>query len=101
MLETRFAMASIVENLGKELEQLDQEYAKEFAGQSRLTRDVAVLDRMVKRAQSILERVDQIPSAAQGPELVRLRDAAAGAVELYKQERLAIKRAQEVGPTFE
>ena len=101
MLETRFAMASIVENLGKELEQLDQEYAKEFAGQSRLTRDITVLDRMVKRAQSILERVDQIPSAAQGPELVRLRDAAAGAVELYKQERLAIQRAQEVGPTFE
>jgi hypothetical protein len=94
-------MASIVENLGKELEQLDSEYAKEFAGQSRLTRDVSTLDRMIKRAQSILERVNQIPSAAQGPDLVKLRDAAAQAVELYQGERTAISRAQEVGPTFE
>lgn len=94
-------MASIIETLGKELEQLDKEYSDEFAGQSRITRDVDVLDRMIKRAESILERVDQIPAAAQGPELIRLRDAAAGTVELYKQERTAIVRAQEVGPTFE
>lgn len=94
-------MASIVETLGKELEQLDKEYADEFAGQSRLTRDIGVLDRMIKRAQSILERVDQIPSAAQGPDLLRLRDAASGAVDLYQQERTAIARAQAVGPTFE
>ena len=85
-------MASIVENLGKELEQLDSEYSKEFAGQSRLTRDISSLERMIKRAQSILERVDQIPSAAQGPELVKLRDAAAQAVDLYQQERTAISR---------
>jgi hypothetical protein len=94
-------MATLVENLGKELEQLDREYAAEFAGQSRLTRDLDVLDRMIKRAESVLERVDQIPSAALGPDLVRLRDAAAQSVDLYKQERGAIVRAQEVGPTFE
>jgi len=94
-------MASIIENLGKELEQLDTEYASEFAGQSRLTRDVTILDRMIKRAESILDRVNQIPAAAQGPDLVRLRDAANTALDLYKQERAAIARAQEVGPSFE
>jgi len=94
-------MASLVENLGKELEQLDKEYASEFAGQSRMTRELGNLDAIIKRAQSILQRVDQIPSAAQGSDLVRLRDAAAQSLELYKAERQAIARAQEVGPVFE
>jgi hypothetical protein len=94
-------MATLVENLGNELAELDREYADGFAGQSRMTRDLGVLDKIIKRAQSVLERVDQIPSAAQGPELERLRDAASKSIELYRQERNAIARAQEVGPTFE
>jgi hypothetical protein len=94
-------MATILENLGNELAELDREYAEGFAGQSRLTRDLALLDKIIARGTSILQRIDQIPSAAQGPELVRLRDAAFQSVELYGQERAAIVRAQEVGPTFE
>ena len=94
-------MATIVDNLGKELEELDKEYAAGFAGQSRLTRDLELLDRIIARGARILERIDQIPSAAQGPELVRLRDAALQNLGLYRQERGAIERAQEVGPTFE
>jgi len=94
-------MSNLVESLGKELEQIDREYATDFAGHSRLTRDIAQIDRMIKRAGSIVERANQIPSAAQGAELTRVRDAAASSVELYKQERAAIVRAQEVGPAFE
>lgn len=94
-------MATIVENLGNELEALDSEYGAHFAGQSRLTRDIHVLDRIIERATSILQRIDQIPSAAQGPELLRLRDTAGKNLALYSQERTAIVRAQEVGPTFE
>ncbi|MBX3261339.1 MAG: hypothetical protein KIS78_14810 [Labilithrix sp.] len=94
-------MATIVENLGKELEELDREYAAGFAGQSRQTRDLDVLDEIIARTSSVLERVDQIPSAAQGPELVRLRETALQNLGLYSQERAAIQRAQEVGPTFE
>ena len=94
-------MASLVETLGTELEQLDREYQSEFAGQSRLTRDLELLDRMIRRAQSIVERASQIPVAAAGPDLTRLRDAAAQSFELYQQERAAIERAQAVGPTFE
>ncbi len=94
-------MATLVENLGKELEQIDRDYAAEFAGQSRLTRDLDLLDKIIKRAQSVLERVSQIPVAAQGPELARLKDAASQNLELYKAERVAIARAQDVGPVFE
>ena len=94
-------MASIIETLGKELEELERQYADGFAGQSRLTRDLDLLDSIIAKAGSILKRIDQIPSAAQGPELVRLRDAAAQASNLYTQERAAIVRAKEVGPEFE
>lgn len=94
-------MANLVETLGKELEQLDQEYAKDFAGHSRLTRDLDQIDRIIARVRSVLERIDQIPVAARGPDLERLREAVAGNLELYEAERRAIARAQEVGPLFE
>src|SRR4051812_36726592 len=94
-------MATILESLGKELEQLDIDYAAGFAGQSRLTRDIGLLDSIIERGTDLLKRIDSIPSAAQGPELVRLREAAAKNLGLYGQERGAIVRAQEVGPTFE
>jgi hypothetical protein len=94
-------MATMLETLATELDQLDNEYSSNFAGQSRMTRDVALLDRIITRGNDIVKRIDQIPSAAQGPELVRLRDAAKNNLALYAQERGAILRAQEVGPTFE
>jgi regulator of replication initiation timing len=94
-------MATIIENLGRELEELDQQYAAGFAGQSRYTRDLTLLDQIIAKGDSILQRIDQIPTAAQGPELLRLREAARQNVGLYRQEREAVRRAQEVGPTFE
>ncbi|GAC1562695.1 MAG: hypothetical protein NVS3B10_19940 [Polyangiales bacterium] len=92
---------NLVENLGKELEQIDREYTTDFAGHSRLTRDVAQMDRMIKRTASIVEQVDRIPSAAQGADLGRVRDAAVESLRLYQTEREAIVKAQAVGPTFE
>lgn len=92
---------NLVENLGNELEQIDREYASDFAGHSRLTRDVAQIDRMIKRTASIVDQIERIPSAAQGPDLARARDAATESLRMYKVEREAILKAQAVGPTFE
>jgi hypothetical protein len=92
---------NLVENLGKELEAVDREYAADFAGHSRLTRDIEQIDRMIKRTAAVVDQVDRIPSAAQGPELVRVREAATQSLQLYKAEREAIAKAQAVGPTFE
>lgn len=92
---------NLVENLGKELEQIDREYASDFAGHSRLTRDLSQMERMIKRAASVVDQIDRIPSAAQGPDLARMREAASQSLQLYKNERDAIAKAQEVGPTFE
>jgi hypothetical protein len=92
---------NIVETLGEELQQVDREYASDFAGHSRLTRDLDQMDRMIKRVASVLSQVDRIPSAARGPDLERIREAAASSLALYKGELEAIKRAQDVGPAFE
>ena len=92
---------NLVENLGVELEQIDKEYASDFAGHSRLTRDISQMDRMIKRVAGVVAQVDRIPSAAQGPDLARVRDAASASLTLYKAEREAIVRAQSVGPAFE
>jgi hypothetical protein len=94
-------MATIIETLKGEMEELDRRYAQEFAGQSRLTRDLDVLDSIIQRGDSILKRIEQIPSAVRGPDLVQLRDSAVQNLALYNQERAAIVRAKEVGPTFE
>jgi hypothetical protein len=94
-------MATMLENLGREMDALDNEYAANFAGQSRLTRDIGLLDSIIERGNDLLKRINSIPAAAQGPELVRLKDAASNNIRLYAQERGAIIRAQEVGPTFE
>ncbi len=93
-------MASIIETLGKELETIEREYAENFAGQSRLTRDLSVMDGLLARANSVLERIDRVPPAAQGPELSRLRETASECIRMYSQERRAIQQAQELGPTF-
>jgi hypothetical protein len=93
-------MASIIETLGKELEAVERDYAEGFAGQSRLTRDLGAMDALLARANSVLERIDRVPTAAQGPELTRLRETASECVRLYSQERRAIQQAHELGPTF-
>jgi hypothetical protein len=92
---------NLVENLGKELEQIDREYTTDFAGHSRLTRDIEQMERMMKRVAAIVSQVDKIPSAAQGPDLARVREAATASLTLYTSEREAIAKAQEVGPAFE
>lgn len=102
MLEREARMAeNIALTLGKELEQLDREYANDFAGHSRLTRDLEQLDGMIRKAADIARRIEQIPTAARGAELARVHDAATQSLNLFKGERTAIVRAQEAGPVFE
>lgn len=92
---------NIALNLGKELEKLDREYASDFAGHSRLTRDIDQIEGMIRSASDIVKRVEQIPSAVRGADLSRLHEAAKQSLTLFQNERVAIARAQDVGPAFE
>lgn len=95
-------MASqLLDTLGRELESLDKEYANDFAGQSRRTRDDDQMKRLVERARKVVASIDQIPAAARGPDLTALRDAAATNLATYEGELKAIAQAKAAGPGFE
>lgn len=95
------AMATLIESLGDEINQIAAAYESAFAGQSRASRNLDELDSLIRRVRSVLGRVDQIPSAARGADLASLREVAAGNLRIYESEREAIKAAKASGPDFE
>lgn len=90
--------ALFIERIRQDLDKLSQEYDREFAGQSRSTRDLNVLDEISRKTQDVVKRIDTIPAAAQGQDLIDLRSQALSSVELYKNERELIVRAKAAGP---
>lgn len=91
--------SNLVETLAQELNELEREYASDFAGQSRASRDLSQIKRMAERATSLLKRIDQIPTAAQGRDLAELRTAVAQVQKTYASEVGAIKQAKDEGPS--
>ncbi len=89
------------DRLTKDLEKLQAQYEEHFAGQSRQTRDVALLERMLRGAREVMAQVDAIPEGARGRELGAVSDEARRVVEMYEGELRAIRQAKEAGPEFE
>jgi uncharacterized protein YukE len=94
-------MASTLEELGTEVNQIAAAYEAGFAGQSRSSRNVDELDTLMKRLETVVERIDAVSATMQAPELGELRQIAAGNLELYKKELEAIQEAKAAGPDFE
>jgi hypothetical protein len=93
--------STLIETLGQEIDRISALYESSFAGQSRATRDLDELDMLIKRVQDVIAKVTQIPSAAQGPELARVREIAQANLKIYETEKTAIKDAKAAGPDFE
>ncbi len=93
--------STLIETLGQEIDRISSVYESGFAGQSRATRDLDELDGLIKRVKDVIAKVAQIPSAAQGPDLTRLRDVAQTNLKIYEIEKTAIKEAKAAGPDFE
>lgn len=94
-------MAANAEKLQRELEQITSEYESNFAGQSRATRDIGMIDSLIKRAQALVAQLDHLPASIRGAELEAIRTAAREAATMYQAERTAIARAKEAGPQLE
>ncbi len=92
---------NLFDRLRAEMDQISAEYDRDFAGQSRATRDLSALDALLERTSSVLRRIDEIPMAAQGPQLTSLRELVTGSQDVYQQERKAIVQARSQGPEFE
>jgi hypothetical protein len=81
-------------------QKLDARWQREFAGQSRHTRELDVLDRMLEKAAGIVRKARPLKGAAAED----LKAGAAARVELYRKERAAIAEARyekpETGEAF-
>jgi hypothetical protein len=84
--------------LQEELADIARQYETHFAGQSRATRSLPLLDRLVGRLDALRERV---AGAGHGPAGDELRSTIEDSLRVYRGEREAIVTAQEAGPDFE
>jgi hypothetical protein len=76
------------------------EYDRDFAGQSRASRDVTQIDKLIARTADVLKRIDEIPTVAQGPQLASLRETVVGSHGVYETEKKGILEAKSQGPEF-
>lgn len=88
---------TLFDRLRTEMDQISSDYDRDFAGQSRATRDLAALDKILARVADVIKRIDEIPMAAQGPQLAQLRELVVGSKEVYETERKAIQSAKAQG----
>jgi predicted translin family RNA/ssDNA-binding protein len=91
---------TLFDRLREEMDLISGEYERDFAGQNRATRDPAQLDELVRRTGEVLKRIDEIPLAAQGPQLASLREVVSGSKGVYETERKAVVDAKNQGPEF-
>lgn len=94
-------MAANAEKLQRELDQITSDYEANFAGQSRATRDLGLMDQLIKRLQAVLAQVDHLPASIRGPDLEAVRQGARDSLTMYQSERSAILRAKDAGPQIE
>lgn len=91
---------TLFDRLRAEMDQISSAYDRDFAGQARSTRDIGAIDELIRRTTEVLRRIDEIPSAAQGPQLTELRGSVQGSLETYENEKKQILLAKEQGPEF-
>lgn len=92
---------SMSERLAAEFQAITKEYDANFAGQSRYTRDVALIDRLAGRVVALRTEIEQIPEPARDARLKALHDDAVRTADIYAQEKRAIGEAKAAGPNFE
>jgi hypothetical protein len=74
------------------LEQFQQSYQSQFAGQPRLSRDPRILDMWIARAEELIPQCKTLPKAAQTALLKTINDR----ISLYKKEAAAIRLSQKL-----
>ena len=93
-------MSSLAERLEREIEEISQSYQNSFAGQSRLDRDTALIDKLIARTQEVVSSVANLPEAVRSADLNRINDQARTALALYQTEKREIQKAQAAGPAY-
>ncbi len=76
------------------------EYDANFAGQSRVTRDIAQIDRLIGRLRAARAEAEGLPRSVNAAEVTSLRDSVRTALEMYEAEKKLIVQAKALGPDY-
>jgi hypothetical protein len=95
-------MASfIATRMKQELDAIAKVYDDQFAGQSRGTRDLKLMDDLIRRTKNVLMQIDATPNASRDRELSELKSSAQEQSRMLDAERAGIQEARSAGPDFE
>ena len=86
------------------LEQISARYGARFAGQTRQTRSLGLLDEIIAESSTIVAALRAVPEAdraAVSARFAEVLEIAADNLKLYRGERAAIVEAKAAGPDFE
>ena len=86
-----------IEALEQDVEQVTSVYEANFAGQSRATRDLSMLEGLVKRLQAVVAQLEKARPGA-GSKEATLLESARARLTMYESERGAIAEAKAAGP---
>lgn len=92
---------ALSDRLSSELQSISTTYDENFAGQSRQSRDVELLDKLIGRVRAVLSEAEAIPEGARGKDLSAVADEASRSLQVYETEKRAIQQAKVAGPEFE
>lgn len=84
-----------------QIDQIGAEYDARFAGQSRVTRDLSVLNDITSRMKRVQGDLERIQRSVPASEFGQLRDTVKQSLQIYETERKEIMRVKSLGPDFE
>ncbi|MBK7402651.1 MAG: hypothetical protein IPJ34_42100 [Myxococcales bacterium] len=90
-----------VDAIKEQLDEISGSYAARFAGHSRVTRDVAEMDDLVRRTEAVVRQLADLPKTALDSTVAELATQAKESLELYRNERIAIAEAKKGGGDVE
>lgn len=86
-------------SLKTEAEAIYQTYDARFAGKSRATRDLDLLDSLIERLQAVISQGRNQLNGSRDPALLSVVEMATNNLQIYQNERQAIVEAKAAGPT--
>jgi hypothetical protein len=95
------ATPSTLQVIRNDIDQIGAEYDARFAGQSRVTRDLATLNDIINRMKRVQGDLDRQQRTIPASEYGKLRDTVRQSIQIYETERKEIMKVKSLGADYE